>query len=354
MREEGGSVLIHLGDVGGATALSVTSGMRTVSGPVACLMAVEAEVVAIRLALAVRTSCLVRLRPSATGSASVAIAARLVLLATARTPSLVLGRPGCFLLLLLVEGPPLFGGVQKLAAGVGGFEVVRQLSVLDRLEPAGDVLDGERAEVEQGLDRVHDLPVPLRHAPKELLDGALFGEVGVAVQLHLLHQTAEAHGEVLDMFAGLKGEAFPLPAKALQCRAAYPVTADSAQRDGVPRQLRRPLVGDGGRDVERDSGAQSLQGPAILLIRDATDVNCIPKMSSLELYLHQEAPLVVVALGEHRPRRPGPGVAVDHLRHRRTPATTTAPLRRRRLAAALGSARSRSRGDRVLLLQLPA
>jgi len=173
-------------------------------------MAVEAEVVAIRLALAVRTSSLVRLRPSATGSPAVAIAARLVLLASTGTPTSILGRPGRFLL-LLVEGPPLFGGVQKLATGVDGFGVVRQLMVLDRLELASDVLDGEPVEVEQGLDRVHDLLAPLRHASEEVLDGALFVEVVVAVPRHLLHQAAEAHSEVLDMFVGLKGEAFPLP-----------------------------------------------------------------------------------------------------------------------------------------------
>jgi hypothetical protein len=56
-------------------------------------MAVEAEVVVIHLALAVRTSSLVHLHPSATGSSAVAITVRLVLLAAAGTPASVLGRP---------------------------------------------------------------------------------------------------------------------------------------------------------------------------------------------------------------------------------------------------------------------
>ena len=99
MPEEGGGVLIHLDDVGGATALPIAPGMGAVPSPMACLMAVEVEVVAIRLALVVRTSGLVRQRSAAASSSAVALAARLVLLAAAGMPTSVLGRPGRFLLL---------------------------------------------------------------------------------------------------------------------------------------------------------------------------------------------------------------------------------------------------------------
>jgi hypothetical protein len=57
------------------------------------------------------------------------VAARLVLLATAGTLTSILGWPGTFL--LLVEGPPLVGDVQQLAADSGGVRFRRLLSVLD-------------------------------------------------------------------------------------------------------------------------------------------------------------------------------------------------------------------------------
>jgi hypothetical protein len=82
------------------TITTITPGMRAVPGPVASAIAVEAEVVVIHPALAIRTS----------SSTAIAVAAWLVLLATARTPMTILGWPSTFLL-LLVEGPPLLGGV---------------------------------------------------------------------------------------------------------------------------------------------------------------------------------------------------------------------------------------------------
>jgi hypothetical protein len=82
------------------TITTITPGMRAVPGPVASTVVVEAEVVAICPALAVHTS----------SSTAIAVAARLVLLATVGTPMTILGWPDTFLL-LLVEGPPLLGGV---------------------------------------------------------------------------------------------------------------------------------------------------------------------------------------------------------------------------------------------------
>jgi hypothetical protein len=205
-----------------ATSLAIatiTPGMGTVPGPVAGAVAVEVEVVAICPALAVCTSCPVRLRPTAASSSSaVAFAARLVLLAAAGTPTTILGWPGTF---LLVEGPPLLGGVQQLAADNGGVGFRCLLSVLDRLEPPGDVLDGELLKIQQRLDRIDDLRVPLWHAPEELLDGVLLREVGVAVARHLAHQVGQLHGEVLDLLTGLKGETFPLSSELLQRGAAH-------------------------------------------------------------------------------------------------------------------------------------
>jgi len=100
------------------------------------VVAVEAEVVAVRLAVTISTSCLGR-RWSSTSAAAVTISARLVL-AAAGTSTAILGRPNAFLLL---EGPPLLGGVQQLPAGGDGVGVRRLLAVLDRLEPPGDVLE---------------------------------------------------------------------------------------------------------------------------------------------------------------------------------------------------------------------
>jgi hypothetical protein len=119
------------------TITTITPGMRAVPGPVASVVVVETVVVAIRPALAVRTS----------SYTAVAVAARLILLAAAGTPTTILGWPGTFLLLLLVEGPPLLGSVQQLAADSGGVGFRRLLSVLDRLELPGDILDGELLKI---------------------------------------------------------------------------------------------------------------------------------------------------------------------------------------------------------------
>jgi hypothetical protein len=77
------------------------------------------------------------------------VATLLVLLATAGTPTSILGWPGTF---LLIKGPPLVGGVQQLATDSGRVRFWRLLSVLDRLEPPGDVLDGELLKIQQHLD----------------------------------------------------------------------------------------------------------------------------------------------------------------------------------------------------------
>jgi hypothetical protein len=114
---------------------------------VADTVVVEAEVVVIHPVFAVRTSCPIRMRPATTSSSFViVVAARLVLLATTGTPTTILGWPNTFLL-LLVESPPLLGGVQQLAADSGRVGFWRLLSVLDRLEPPGDVLDGELLKI---------------------------------------------------------------------------------------------------------------------------------------------------------------------------------------------------------------
>jgi hypothetical protein len=102
------------------TIATITSGMRAVPGPVASAVAVEAEVIAIHPAIVIRTS----------SSTAVVVAVRLVLLDAVGMLTTILGRPGTFLL-LLVEGPPLLGGVQQLATDSGGVGFWRLLSVPD-------------------------------------------------------------------------------------------------------------------------------------------------------------------------------------------------------------------------------
>jgi hypothetical protein len=75
--------------------------MEAVPDPVASAVAVEAEVIMIRPMFAVCTSYPVRLHPTAASSSFVVVVtARLVLLATAGTPTSILGWPGTFLLLV--------------------------------------------------------------------------------------------------------------------------------------------------------------------------------------------------------------------------------------------------------------
>ena len=124
----------------------------------------------------------------------------------------------------------------------------------------------------------------------------------------------------------LKGEGFPLPTKPLQPRPSHAITSDARRNDRLPRQLRRGLVDEGRAKLGGDGGAQGLQCPAIVVVVDAADVNRLPLPPSLQLDLHQQAPLVVVRRGEHRPRRSCSGVMVDRLQHRGAAAPTTTLL----------------------------
>ena len=125
---------------------TITPGMGAIACPVAGTVAVEAGVVAVRPAFTAGGACLVPSTVIRAATVSVAVTApRLVLLASTGMSTAILGRSSS-LLLLLLEGSPLLGGVEKLA--VGGLRLRRALAVLGRLEPAGHVLDGELPKVE--------------------------------------------------------------------------------------------------------------------------------------------------------------------------------------------------------------
>ena len=124
---------------------TITLGMGAIACPVTGTVAIEAGVVAVRPAFTAGGAFLVPSTAIRAATVSVAVTAfGLVLLAFAGTLTTILGWSGS--LLLLLEGPPLLGGVEKLA--VGGLRLRRALAVLGRLEPAGHVLDGELPEVE--------------------------------------------------------------------------------------------------------------------------------------------------------------------------------------------------------------
>jgi len=134
---------------------------------------------------------------------------------------------------------------------------------LHRLESLGELL-----KIKERLDLVHDLRLPLRHAPEKLLHDALLRHVGVVVVRHMLYQIGQPHGKVLDLLAGLEGEGFPL-SEPLQRRSAYAVTANLLRGDRVPRQLHRGLVGEGNAELSEDGGTKSLQGLVIVIVDDA-------------------------------------------------------------------------------------
>ena len=75
-----------------------------------------------------------------------------------------------------------------------------------------------------------------------------------------------------------------------------------------------------------DDGTQRLPLPVIVVVVDTVDVNRLPQPSGLQLDLHQQAPFVVVRLGEHRPGRSCSGVTMGRLQHRRAAALTMTPL----------------------------
>jgi len=147
MREEQSMVVLCFRHVRRAATISTTITPRM--GAIACLVAgtvaIEAGVVAVRPAFTAGGACLVPSTAIRAATVSVAVTAfGLVLLASAGTSTAILGWSGS--LLLLLEGPPLLGGVEDLAGG--GLRLRRALAILGRLEPAGHVLDGELPEVE--------------------------------------------------------------------------------------------------------------------------------------------------------------------------------------------------------------
>ena len=77
----------------------------------------------------------------------------------------------------------------------------------------------------------------LGDAVEELLDGSLL-VVGVVAELHhLLQQSVETEGEVINILTWLESQVLPLLAKCLQRSHVGAVTADACRRDGVPGLL---------------------------------------------------------------------------------------------------------------------
>jgi len=184
--------------------------------------------------------------------------------------------------------------------------------------------------------------------PEKFLHGALFVEVGVAVEGHLLHQVCQAKSKVLNLLTGLKGEAFPLAAEPLQRGVTDALTTETPGGDRLPGELGRRLVGEGGAEICRHRSAQSLQGPAIILVDDVAVGDGLPEPARLELHLHEKAPLVVVGAGEHGP--PAADVAVD-LHHRRPTTSSVAPIwGRREVSTALRSVETLRPIDRRLAI----
>src|SRR6185503_553306 len=107
------------------------------------------------------------------------------------------------------------------------------------------------------LDGENKLLVLLGHTPEKFLHGALFVEVGVAVEGHLLHQVCQAKSKVFNLLTGLKGEAFPLAAEPLQRGATDALTTETPGGDRLPGELGRRLVGEGSAEICRHRSAQS-------------------------------------------------------------------------------------------------
>jgi hypothetical protein len=103
------------------------------------------------------------------------------------------------------------------------------------------LFDRHRGEVQQRLDRASDLLVLLGDAPKELLDDSLL-TVGVIAELHhLLLQSVETEGKVINVLTWLEGQVLPHLAMCLQRGLAGAIAADACRSDGVSGLLGSPL-----------------------------------------------------------------------------------------------------------------
>ena len=90
-------------------------------------------------------------------------------------------------------------GVHRFPADEDGLGRRFFLEIVHRLQPSGDLLDGEVLEVEEGLNRDVRLGVLLRCRVKKLLHRPLLVEVLVAVAGHLLLPRGETEGKVFDL-----------------------------------------------------------------------------------------------------------------------------------------------------------
>ena len=115
MHEEQGMVLLYFCHVRSATMLPVMMRIGAIMCLVASAIAIEAVVIAVGPTIAVGGPWLVSTAMIFYTTMIVALGLALIdAMRTSTLISLFLGRPGHLLLLLLVEGPPLLGGVEEL------------------------------------------------------------------------------------------------------------------------------------------------------------------------------------------------------------------------------------------------
>ena len=88
-------------------------------------------------------------------------------------------------------------------------------------------------------------------------------------------------GKVFNLLVGAKGETFPLAPETLERGATNVIAPNKPGLNRLPSELGGRLVGDGSADLQRNSGADGLQRPAILLIVNIVELDGVPKEARL-------------------------------------------------------------------------
>lgn len=229
-------------------------------------------------------------------------------------------RLGSFLLAIAWTSVTFLGGARRAEAfllkGVpllhrAPLSVRPFLTILHRIEYV------EELKVEERLDQHHDLGVCLQHIKEKFLHSrssvksvlplctiCSLGCSGGGQSPQLAHRAKRQGLPTLDGAAAERTRSPPMRAATIDSHTSF-VMALLARE--VPRLV--------GMVVHNASSAWRLSSY---------------QMPSLQLYLHQKTPLIVVQLGEHHPWYPCSKVAVDGLHHRlchrRTAVASTASL----------------------------
>jgi hypothetical protein len=104
-----------------------------------------------------------------------------------------------------LAGLPLFPSEMELPANGDRPRERLRLIAVDDLEATYCLLDRHRGEVQQRLDRASDRLVLLGDATKELLNSSLLVIGVITVLHHLLQQSVEAEGKVINVLTWLEG-----------------------------------------------------------------------------------------------------------------------------------------------------